>query len=80
MQKFPMTLEGEKALREELQQDSIEIDANGINDAAGVWRKASGREQLPANTFCAINHQHAQFSDSVTDGDEVAFFPQITGG
>jgi sulfur-carrier protein len=28
----------------------------------------------------AINQVHARFDDSITDGDEVAFFPPVTGG
>lgn len=29
---------------------------------------------------CAINQQMAKLADSVADGDEVAFFPPVTGG
>lgn len=29
---------------------------------------------------CAVNQEHAAFDAAVTAGDEVAFFPPVTGG
>jgi molybdopterin synthase sulfur carrier subunit len=29
---------------------------------------------------CAVNQSHAGFDARVSDGDEVAFFPPVTGG
>lgn len=67
-------------LREELGSDTINIEADNIDDVRSTWVKATGRSELPPNTFCAINQQHAKLNQAVKDGDEVAFFPQITGG
>jgi len=33
-----------------------------------------------AHLLAAVNLQHVPFSDVVHDGDEVAFFPPVTGG
>ncbi len=33
-----------------------------------------------AHVLAAVNLQHASFSSVVQDGDEVAFFPPVTGG
>lgn len=42
------------------------------------------REQLDsalvAGLRCAINQTMADFGDVVADGDELAFFPPVTGG
>lgn len=35
---------------------------------------------LPENTLAAVNHVYAYPDTPVNDGDEVAFFPPVTGG
>ncbi|MDH5764927.1 MAG: MoaD/ThiS family protein [Gammaproteobacteria bacterium] len=35
---------------------------------------------MPDNTLCAINMEYVDLSQAVKDGDEVAFFPPVTGG
>jgi molybdopterin synthase sulfur carrier subunit len=35
---------------------------------------------LPPNTLAAVNMEYAELTQSVRDGDEVAFFPPVTGG
>lgn len=67
-------------LREELNLESLELDADRLRNAADTWVAATGRSELPENVFCAINQQHARPDSVVDDGDEVAFFPRITGG
>ena len=66
-------------LREDLQQDTITIEMEGIQNVADAWTKATGRVQFPSNTFCAINHEHAKPSQIVKNGDEVALFPTNHG-
>lgn len=41
-----------------------------------------GRERLATvkNLRCAVNHDMVGFDTAVADGDEVAFFPPVTGG
>jgi sulfur-carrier protein len=34
----------------------------------------------PAQLKAAVNWEHASFAAPVCDGDEVAFFPPVTGG
>ena len=34
----------------------------------------------PTKLRCAVNREHANFSAKLYAGDEVAFFPPITGG
>jgi molybdopterin synthase sulfur carrier subunit len=35
---------------------------------------------IPGNALVAINQQYADFNASVKEGDEIAFFPPVTGG
>ena len=68
------------SLREQLGTDSIEIDASKASQVREVWQTATRAADYPANTLCAINMQYARLDDAVSDGDEVAFFPPVTGG
>lgn len=66
-------------LREDLgieQTDAEPVAAMTVKD---VWGAVTGKP-LPDNIFCAVNLEHAGFDHPVNDGDEVAFFPRITGG
>lgn len=45
-----------------------------------VWQKSTHNQPLPDNLLSAINQEYADLSRLVHDGDEVAFFPPVTGG
>ncbi|MDZ7748124.1 MAG: MoaD/ThiS family protein [Halofilum sp. (in: g-proteobacteria)] len=47
---------------------------------ADVWTAVSGEESLPRHVLAAVNLDYAQGETPVSDGDEVAFFPPVTGG
>ena len=47
---------------------------------ADVWRSVSQEEELPDNVLSAVNLEYARADDAVAEGDEVAFFPPVTGG
>ncbi len=67
------------ALREELGRAEDRVEAGGVATVADVWQAAAGRE-MPANTLMAVNMEYVQADQAVSDGDEVAFFPPVTGG
>jgi len=45
-----------------------------------VWQQATDDLSIPDNTLCAINMEYVKTNAVVSDGDEVAFFPPVTGG
>ena len=45
-----------------------------------VWERVGGSEPLAGNLLCAVNLEYAEADHPVADGDEVAFFPPVTGG
>ena len=48
-----------------------------VND---VWSFANQHIALPENTLAAVNMEYVGLDYPVNDGDEVAFFPPVTGG
>lgn len=68
------------SLREQAGRGEANLPAEGIATAADAWRAASGDLPMPANLLVAINQDYADLEASVRDGDEVAFFPPVTGG
>jgi molybdopterin synthase sulfur carrier subunit len=66
-------------LREQLGREQEDLDAGGVATVRDVWKQVSAQD-LPANTLIAINQEYAKPGDAVVDGDEVAFFPPVTGG
>lgn len=73
-------------LREQLATESIEILASDnlttelirqqLAATDTVWAKAMSAENL----LVAVNQQITDWSHNVVEGDEIAFFPPVTGG
>ncbi len=68
------------SMREYLDQSEVEIDIGATDTVATVWQMAAGDKPMPDDTVCAVNHNQAKPESPVNDGDEVAFFPPVTGG
>lgn len=68
------------SMRETLGQSELRIDIDTEQTVAGVWAQVAGEKPMPDNTVCAVNHTQATPESVVKDGDEVAFFPPVTGG
>jgi len=67
------------SVRERLGKTQEIIDSAGINNVADVWMQ-SARTAMPGNLLAAVNMEYARPDEPVRDGDEVAFFPPVTGG
>ncbi len=56
----------------------------GVNTAGALrdWLAGHGREALAGakNLRCAVNQDMAAPDAAIGDGDEIAFFPPVTGG
>jgi sulfur-carrier protein len=68
------------SLRELLGKQQVSLDHSDGLDVFTVWQQASNGATMPDNTLCAINMEYVKIDARVNDGDEVAFFPPVTGG
>lgn len=56
------------------------VDSDDVKTAEDTWKACVDGIEIPGNVRVAINQQYADFADPVKQGDEVAFFPPVTGG
>ena len=68
------------SLRERFGRDEERIASEGIATVAEVWAIITDGEGLPDQLLCAVNMDYADPSTIVRCGDEVGFFPPVTGG
>jgi molybdopterin synthase sulfur carrier subunit len=61
-----------------LAETTVETDSPAT--VLDTWKLATGDQTMPVNTLCAINMAYAHLDDNISDGDEIAFFPPVTGG
>ena len=45
-----------------------------------LWQAFSGQASIPDGVLCAVNFDYAEPDQHLEDGDEIAFFPPVTGG
>ncbi len=67
------------SLKEIIGRAEDELHVTGDISVIAIWEKINNIE-IPKNTLVAVNMEYVDFSHSATDGDEVAFFPPVTGG
>lgn len=68
------------SLRELTGKQQVSLPCDSSMDLRAVWLQASGGLDMPANTLCAINLEYVKPDAIAQDGDEVAYFPPVTGG
>ncbi|MDZ5435651.1 molybdopterin converting factor subunit 1 [Pseudomonas fluorescens] len=69
--------------REALGVDSLRVEGQfaTVDDVRALLAQREGADVLrEQNLMCARNEDLCQLDEPVSDGDEVAFFPTVTGG
>jgi len=67
------------SLRERLGQGAVQLESAKPMTVADVWQHCT-EQAMPPNVLMAVNLEYVQADHPVNDGDEVAFFPPVTGG
>jgi len=65
-------------LREQVGKGDASLES--ANNVQAAWDQATDGMAMPSNTLCAVNMEYVDAKASVKEGDEVAFFPPVTGG
>ncbi|MDG1734195.1 MAG: molybdopterin converting factor subunit 1 [Thalassotalea sp.] len=74
------------AFKEQLNCEQLELDAANVNTIAEIQELLSTRGEAWQKVFAttsilsAVNHTMVDSDYAVKSGDEVAFFPPVTGG
>lgn len=67
------------SVRENIGISEADISPDRVTTAGDVWTEIAGQE-MGKEVLVAINQSYADAAAPVKDGDEVAFFPPVTGG
>ncbi|MGZ4954699.1 MAG: MoaD/ThiS family protein [Methylobacter sp.] len=68
------------SLKESIGRSEDSLEFSGLATVGDVWRSANPNKTLPDNILAAVNMDYVELNSTVKDGDEVAFFPPVTGG
>ena len=74
------------ALREQLECSELTVSSEGLTTVADLKNQLASKNQqwqaLFGNTslLSAVNHDMVDSDQEIKSGDEVAFFPPVTGG
>ncbi len=68
------------SLREEVGIKETEVELEPGATADSLWRNVVQDEHMPSGVMTAVNLDYATPDTPLNDGDEVAFFPPVTGG
>lgn len=67
------------SFRDRIGRDEDAIEASALT-VAEVWARTAAGHPMPVNTLAAVNLNYVSRDHEVRDGDEIAFFPPVTGG
>lgn len=67
------------SVRENIGISEADISPDRVATAGDVWTEIAGQE-MGKEVLVAVNQNYADAAAPVKDGDEVAFFPPVTGG
>ena len=68
------------SLREHMGQGEARLQVPAGSSVRAVWQLASGTDVMPERLLVAVNMRYVDWGQAVGEGDEVAFFPPVTGG
>ena len=68
------------SLKESIGRSEEVVEGGNNLTARELWAVCIREKTPPDNVLVAINMNYAAWDSVVKDGDEVAFFPPVTGG
>jgi molybdopterin synthase sulfur carrier subunit len=68
------------SMRERMGRGHDSVPAEAARTVSEVWARVAAGQPLPPNVLVAVNMEYGKPDQAVREGDEVAFFPPVTGG
>ena len=69
------------SLRELMGESSVFIDIDKESSVDDVWQHVTKNKKIELdNVMATVNMEYVKSSYVIRDGDEIAFFPPVTGG
>jgi len=68
------------SLREQVGLTEVQIELIETKTVGELWAQVCDNAPLPTHILMAVNKEYSNKDMRVQDGDEVAFFPPVTGG
>ena len=67
------------SLREKIGESAVDINLDSTCSVADLWKQVAVNG-IDDQVLCAVNQEFSTYEHQLQDGDEVAFFPPVTGG
>lgn len=77
---MPIKVKFFASLRELAGEAELKVEVDGVASVADILEATTGEKLAAEAVLCAVNFETVSLEHPVADGDEVAFFPPVTGG
>ncbi len=68
------------SVRDMMGKDSEDLEIETSLSANELWKSLTVDKKTPVRVLVAVNHEYVNKKFKLKDGDEIAFFPPVTGG
>ena len=68
------------SVRDIMGKGSEDLKIETSLSANELWKSLTADKKTPTRVLVAVNHEYVDKNVKLKDGDEIAFFPPVTGG
>ena len=68
------------SVRDLMETESKDLDIDKSLSVYELWKELTVKMNVPEDVLIAVNHNYVDKDFKLNDGDEVAYFPPVTGG
>lgn len=68
------------SVRDLMGTESKDLDIDKSLSVYELWKELTVKMNVPEDVLIAVNHKYVDKDFKLNDGDEVAYFPPVTGG
>lgn len=68
------------SVRDLMETESKDLDIDKSLSVYELWKELTVKMSVPEDVLIAVNHKYVDKDFKLNDGDEVAYFPPVTGG